>query len=156
MSREPKKTYDALNALRIGNIEQCTLASLIIGDVVLIEHAHLFENGYWQCWNKQIYKYLGFKGDKFHFENVKDKHEHFRMKEEVEDCHKLIGRYLVKSNESTEEIISIPLKCPKCKSEVTWNECYVDINDSKPVRAEETCPDCTVDGDFSDLKLFYN
>ena len=77
----------------IAGVSYCTLASLNIGDKVQIEHAHKFENGYWQCWSKTDYKYLGFERGRFHFENVDYKHEHFRMKEELEEMHRFKGKY---------------------------------------------------------------
>lgn len=77
----------------IAGVSYCTLASLNIGDKVQIEHAYKFENGYWQCWSKKDYKYLGFERGHFHFENLNYKHEHFRMKEEFEDMHRFKGKY---------------------------------------------------------------
>lgn len=93
MKTEQQRTEEGLNALRIGSVSHCLLASLNIGDIVLIKHAHEFKYGGWGSWTKTNYKYLGFERGEYHFENIEHKHEHFRMKEEVEDMHMLWGKY---------------------------------------------------------------
>lgn len=93
MITQEQRTEEGLKALRIGSVSYCTLASLNIGDIVLIKHAHKFEYGSWGSWSETNYKYLGFERWEYHFENIEHKHEHFRMKEEFEDMHRLKGKY---------------------------------------------------------------
>lgn len=87
-----RKEMDS-KGLNIPCVKYCALKTLNIGDKVQIKHAHKYENGYWQCWGKVDYKYLGFKGGEYHFQNLKHEHEHFRMKNEYEDMHVFVGKH---------------------------------------------------------------
>lgn len=75
------------------NISCYTLSSLNVGDEVQIEHSHKYEYGYYSCWVKRDYRYLGFQDGVYHFENTNHKHERFRMKHAVELAHRLVGKH---------------------------------------------------------------
>ena len=81
------------NTLRNGDIIHCTLPDLKIGDEVQIKHYHLYKDGYWQLPSYQDYKYIGILNGKYHFQNVNNEHEHFKMKTHFEDNHVFIGKY---------------------------------------------------------------
>lgn len=77
-----KAMCDAINLVKglvIPDIVNCSLEDLKNGDTVVIEHAHKFENGYWDMWTKTTYKYLGCTGGVYEFENINYPKEHFRL-----------------------------------------------------------------------------
>jgi hypothetical protein len=90
---EVKEATQTESHSAISGVSYCTLATLNIGDEVEINHAHKFQYGAWGSWVGVRYKYLGFERGYFHFENVKYKHEHFRMKKEFKPSHVFKGKY---------------------------------------------------------------
>lgn len=70
----------------------CTLGSLSIGDIVVIEHGQEYSNGYWKKWMERKYKYLGYENNSFHFENIEDKYEHCKLTTEDDGMNRLKGK----------------------------------------------------------------
>lgn len=72
------------------NIKEVSPHELTVGDVVVINHAHLYEFGVWKSWSTTIYKYVGYgnrgsMGTGEIFEDITDKHTIVILKGEYDE-----------------------------------------------------------------------
>lgn len=90
---------------------ECLLKDLEIGNIVCVDHAHVYSHGSYSNWVKVNYEFIGRENGNdgpYIFQHTEFSGEKFRMWTENEEAHKLIGVY------KTSEQVEIKNKLSRC------------------------------------------